>query len=85
VGDFVPEEKAVIGEKAPLVKIAKYAALGIEFPSTVLAGLIIGYYLDSYFNTSPWLLFVGTLLALVGAFVRLVQILRRFSEERKGQ
>ncbi|HWP58847.1 MAG TPA: AtpZ/AtpI family protein [Candidatus Acidoferrales bacterium] len=67
----------------PLVRTAKYIAVGIEFPSTVLAGLIVGYYLDEHFTTSPWLLFACTMLALMAAFWRLVQVLRRFSGERR--
>jgi hypothetical protein len=30
-------------------------------------------------------LFLGTLLALIGAFMRLVQVLQRFSEERRNK
>lgn len=71
-------------DKAPsFVKLSKYAAIGMEFPSTILGGLILGYLLDRYFDTSPWLVMVITLLALVGAFVRLIQTLRSFSDDRK--
>ena len=61
------------------INISKYTAIGLEFPSTVLGGLVLGYLLDRYFGTSPWLAVGVTLLALVGAFVRLVVMLKRFS------
>lgn len=70
-------------EEPPLVKFGKYAAIGLEFPSTVIGGLFLGYFLDLYFDSFPWFTAVLTLLALVGAFVRLVQWLRRFSREEK--
>jgi len=72
------------GDNTPsFVKISKYAAVGIEFPSTILGGLILGYLLDRYFDTSPWLVMTITLLALVGAFFRLIQTLRSFSDEKQ--
>ena len=72
------------GNKTPsLVKISKYAAVGFEFPSTILGGFILGYLLDQYFDTSPWLIMTITLLALVGAFFRLIQMLRSFSDDKK--
>lgn len=67
------------GPEEPLFfKFGKYAAIGLEFPSTVIGGLFLGYLLDNYFGTFPWLTAVCSLAALIGAFVRLVQWLRRF-------
>ncbi len=71
-------------DKTPaLVKFSKYAAVGVEFPSTILGGLALGYLLDQYFNTSPWFIMTLTLLALVGAFVRLIVMLQRFSGDKR--
>lgn len=65
----------------PFVKIGRYAAVGLEFPSTVLGGMFLGYVLDSYLSSFPWLTASFTILALVGAFIRLVQVFKRFSGE----
>ncbi len=71
-------------DKTPaFVKISQYLAIGVEFPSTVLGGLILGYLLDRHFDTSPWYVASLTLLALFGAFVRLVLVLRRLSNDKK--
>lgn len=68
------------GKENPLFgKVARYAAIGLEFPSTVIGGMFLGYLLDRYFETSPLLTTIATLLALAGAFIRLVQLLNRFS------
>ncbi len=64
------------------LKIGKYAAAGLEFPSTILGGLLLGYFLDSYFKTSPWLTGSLTLVALVGGFIRLFQWLNYFSRRK---
>ena len=70
--------------KRPLLfRAAKYTAVGFEFPSTVGAGLVLGYYADQYLGSSPWGVLVLTLLALAVAFYRLVLLLRHFSAERR--
>lgn len=68
------------GKADPLfVKVGRYAAIGLEFPSTVVGGLFLGYFLDNYLGSFPWFTASFTILALIGAFVRLVQLLQRFS------
>lgn len=70
-------------EESPLFKLGKYAAIGLEFPSTVIGGLFLGYVLDGYFGTFPWLMAVCSIAALIGAFVRLGQWLQRFSHKER--
>ncbi len=65
------------------LKIGKYAAAGLEFPSTVLGGLLLGYFLDGYFQTSPWFTAGLTLVALVGGFIRLFQWVNYFSRRKR--
>lgn len=61
-----------------------YFGVAFELPGTILGGLVVGYYADLYFGSSPWLLIAFTLLAFVGAFVRLIQWVRYFAKERNG-
>lgn len=69
--------------KSPvLFRAAKYTAVGFEFPSTVGAGLVLGYYADQYLGSSPWMVLALGLLGLAIAFYRLVLLLRHFSAER---
>jgi F0F1-type ATP synthase assembly protein I len=71
-------------QKEPLyLKYGKYAAIGLEFPSTVIGGLLLGYFIDQHFGSSPWFTVSLTLLALIGAFVRLFQLLKRFAARGK--
>lgn len=65
------------------LKFSKSAAAALEFPSTVLGGMFLGYLLDGYFDVSPWLTTICTFAALIGAFARLFQWLRYFSREKK--
>lgn len=59
------------------------AAIGLEFLSTVLGGFVLGFLLDKYLSSSPWFMASFTILALIGALIRLVRLLERFSGEDK--
>lgn len=58
------------------------AALGLEFSSAVIGGLILGYYLDEWLGTKPWLVLVGTFAGLGTAVVRMIALTRRFQQIR---
>ena len=58
--------------------------MAFELPGTIIAGLAVGYFLDQYFDSSPWLLIGLTALAFIGAFVRLLQWVKVFARERNG-
>lgn len=61
-----------------------YLGIAFELPGTILGGLIVGYFLDSYLGTSPWFLIAVTAIAFAGAFVRLVRWAKLFARERDG-
>jgi ATP synthase protein I len=63
------------------LKMARYGAVGVEFSSPMLAGALVGHYLDRYFNTDPYLTLVMFLLGVFAGFYRLVIILRDFQKE----
>ena len=76
-----PPDEPADRSPARFVRIAKYAAIGLQFPSTILAGLVVGYLLDGYFGTSPWLLVA---MAFGGFFVAVFQLIqwgKRFGKE----
>ena len=58
-----------------------YLGVAFELPGTILGGLLIGYFADRYFGSSPWLLIAFAALAFVGAFVRLLQWVRFFARD----
>jgi len=41
-------------------ELGKYSALGLEMALSVVIGAGIGYYLDRWLGTGPWLLIVWT-------------------------
>ena len=54
----------------------RLAAVGVEFFSTILGLLIIGYGLDTYLHTTPWLGAAGVVLGLAIGVYRLFVGLR---------
>jgi F0F1-type ATP synthase assembly protein I len=63
----------------PYAKIAKYLAIGLEIPSTIVGSLIVGYLIDREFGTSPWVTVGAAVLGFVGAVYRLMQYSKYFT------
>ena len=62
-----------------LGEAARYAGFGFEFAATIVAGVLLGNYLDQRFGTSPWLILLFTLGAMIGAVQRLISSLKKHS------
>jgi F0F1-type ATP synthase assembly protein I len=65
----------------PIVRYGRYGALAFEFSGTIAAGAVIGWLIDGWLGSAPWAVVISTLLAVVGGFIRLVTILRRFERD----
>ncbi len=61
-------------------KIAAISSLGLMLPSSIAVGLFLGYYLDKFFGTHPWLLLVFFILGIVSGFYSLIRGLNKFKD-----
>lgn len=52
--------------------------MAFEFSGTIAAGAVIGWLIDKWFDSEPYGLTIATLAAVVGGFIRLIELLRRF-------
>ncbi|HTN70122.1 MAG TPA: AtpZ/AtpI family protein [Methylomirabilota bacterium] len=68
----------------PVGKIAKYLAIGLEIPSTILGAVLLGYLADSQFGTGPWFTVGFSVLGFVGAVFRLIKYTEYFSSHGKN-
>jgi F0F1-type ATP synthase assembly protein I len=70
--------------KYPLVtrKAGILVAMALELPGSIIGGLVIGYLLDQYFKTSPWLMMALTILGFTAACIRLVRWASFYSDKR---
>lgn len=76
--------------KAFFRELARYSALGFEMALSVVIGLGIGYYLDKWLGTAPWLMilwmgfgFAAGVRSLYRAAVRSGKELEKEEEEEK--
>jgi F0F1-type ATP synthase assembly protein I len=60
--------------------VGLYVAVGFELPVWLVGSLLVGYWLDGYLNTSPWLLLLFGLLGFVSVWVRLLRWVKLFGE-----
>ena len=60
----------------------RLAAVGIEFFSTILGLIVLGYLLDEYFHASPWFGATGLLVGMAVGVYRLIVGLRQLDIRR---
>jgi F0F1-type ATP synthase assembly protein I len=66
-----------VAAPGPILRFGRSFALFWDFVGTVLAGALVGWFIDSKFDTEPYWTLGLMLLGVVGGFVRLVRALRR--------
>lgn len=47
--------------------IANFSQIGFTIAANILVGVLLGKYLDMFFNSDPWLLIIFSLLGVVSA------------------
>ena len=70
---------------SPIVRYGRYGAIAFEFSGGIAAGAFIGWWLDERYGTQPYALLVTTLLAVVGGFIRLIKVLRKFERSDRAR
>ena len=62
-------------------KWVEYSSLGLMFPASILVGFAIGYFLDKWLKTDPWLTLIFILYGIMAGFYNLFSVVGR--HERK--
>jgi F0F1-type ATP synthase assembly protein I len=52
-----------------LSKYGTYLYVGLEIAVAIAAPILIGYWLDNYLGTTPWLLLAGCLIGMANVFL----------------
>jgi ATP synthase protein I len=60
-------------------KLAQMLMVGTLFSSNILGGILVGYLLDRWLNTGPWMVIAGIVLGLTSAIIGLIRILNRLN------
>jgi len=62
-------------------KLAELSSLGLMLPSSIIVGLVIGYFLDRWLGTAPWLLLIFTVLGVVSGLLSLFRALKKYDRD----
>jgi ATP synthase protein I len=62
--------------------LAVASSIGLSMVISIFLGLGIGYYLDKWLGTKPWLLLGGLLVGIVAAFNNLIILTKRLENKR---
>jgi ATP synthase protein I len=62
-------------------KVALALTVGTVLVANIVGGLLVGYLLDRWLGTAPWLFLAGVILGTFGAFVALYRIVARLNDE----
>lgn len=62
-------------------KLVLAMTLGGVMSSNIIGGIIVGYVLDKWLGTNPWMIIGGIVLGTVGAFAGLYRITSRLNEK----
>ena len=70
-------------QKKQYKQIWRYSSIGLEMGFSVAIGAAIGYFLDKYFQTSPWLMLIFLILGVVAGFRSLFSLLKDIDKEER--
>lgn len=70
-------------KKEVVRSLISYSSLGLEMGLSVAIGIGIGYFLDAYFKTSPYLTIIFMFFGIAAAFKTIFLLLRKIEREDK--
>ncbi len=68
-----PMEK---NQKGLYKRIFRYSAIGLEMGLSVAIGVALGYFLDRYFGTKPWLTLIFLIIGVMAGFRSLFRLMK---------
>ena len=76
----------VSGEpRTPWKDLAGVAQVGLTLVVATVIGLGMGYYLDRWLDTRPWLTLVGLAFGIAAGFVNLFRTVKRLEQDRNDR
>ncbi|MDH4266444.1 MAG: AtpZ/AtpI family protein [Deltaproteobacteria bacterium] len=81
----MPARMAVEEDKKKLYKkVVRYSTIGLEMGFSVAIGVAIGYFLDRFFKTGPWLTLIFLIFGVIAGFRSLFSLMKSVDRnERK--
>ena len=73
------------GRRRILRELGPYLTLGLELGLTMIVWSVIGYLLDRWLETLPWLTLIGALVGMVSVFIQLARAAKRAANTKGGR
>ncbi|MFQ5441612.1 MAG: AtpZ/AtpI family protein [Thermodesulfobacteriota bacterium] len=67
-------------EGGPLRGLYVLATMGVQLAVSTFVGLFIGYYLDRFFGSSPWLTIIFLILGTAAGFKNMFTTARKYGK-----
>jgi ATP synthase protein I len=61
-----------------------FSSLGLEMGLSVAIGIGMGYFLDYYFKTSPYLTIIFMVFGIIAAFKTIYMLLKKVKKDDEG-
>jgi ATP synthase protein I len=61
-------------------KIADLTSIVLALPSSIAVGLFLGYFLDKWLGTRPWMLMAFTLLGVASGLITLIRGIMKYNK-----
>ncbi len=68
-------------KKESIGAFLKYGSIGIEMGLCVVIGIVMGFYLDKWFGTSPYLTVTFLLFGIAAAFKVIIVLIRKVAQD----
>ena len=68
-----------MGDKSEQSKLALAFSVGTVITSNIVGGILIGYFLDRWLKTAPWMIVTGLILGTISAFIGLYRIVNQLN------
>ncbi|MBP1747214.1 MAG: magnesium transporter [Deltaproteobacteria bacterium] len=76
--------KSMSEDKREVIKsLISYSSLGLEMGLCVAIGIAIGYFLDRYFLTSPYLTIIFMIFGVIAAMKTIYQLMKKLEKENE--
>ncbi|HKX30143.1 MAG TPA: AtpZ/AtpI family protein [Blastocatellia bacterium] len=62
-------------------KLALAFTVGSLITSNIVGGILLGYFLDRWLKTAPWLSVSGLILGTIGAFAGLIHTMSKLNRD----
>ncbi len=72
-------------EKKAFYQYLTIGTIGLHLVSGIVVGTLIGYYLDKFFNTSPWLTIIFFFFGIAAGFRNMYIDVKKYVASEEGE